>query len=156
MDTSTNPKIRTGRCWGCQIKATRGRPARAAVYQWAYKKGRRLADAYCPVCGSPLSQTTAANLKHYHLGQRTPIFTDSQEDALKELRERGRRSGAYCGAMTASEIAANPPTFDGLKAAQEAFIEPIVEKVLELLEDEDEGIQRATAGQLKALGREGE
>lgn len=126
MDQSTNPNIRTGRCWGCQIPARRGRPARAAVYQWAYKKGRRLADAYCPACGGPLTQTTAANLKHYHLGQRTPIFTDSQEDALKELRERleaeGRRSGAYTGA----------------------------------LENEDEGIQRATSGQLKALGREWE
>lgn len=127
MDQSTNPRIRTGRCWGCQIKATRGRPARAAVYQWTYKKGRRVADAYCPVCGDPLCQTTAANLKHYFLGQRTPIFTDSHEDALKELRERqeaqGRRSGAYAG--------------------------PIHNE-----ENEDEGIQRATSGQLKALGRE--
>ena len=151
MDTSTNPKVRTGRCWGCQLPARKGFAARAAIYQWAYKKGRRLADAYCPVCGDSLAQTTAANLKHYFVGQRTPIFTDSHEDALKELRERkGHRNGAYSavmhaphalgnededeGILTATEVAANAPTSEGLRKAQEAFIEPIVEKALELLE----------------------
>ena len=85
----------------------------------------------------------------------------SSIDDMKRLEDKGVTLSVHekeePAPMTASEIAANPPTLDGLEKAQEAFIAPIVDKALEILEEnEDEGIQRATNGQLKALDREGE